>query len=72
MNGYIAAAIFFLFIAFMGFMIDLSGMHSHLMFRPYMTSDWIIWGIVTVSFLIGILFIVLGVRKRTHNTALPK
>ena len=59
----IAAALVLFFIAFMCFMIYLVGMHGHLMFRPHMTEDWIIWGIATVSFVSGLVLLIKGISS---------
>ena len=61
----ITAAFVLFFIAFMCFIIDLAGMHGHLMFRPHMTEDWIIWGIAAVSFVGGLVLLVKGVKSLT-------
>lgn len=45
-------------IAFSAFAIDMAGSHGHLMFRPHMTEDWIIWGIIVCSLSSAILLIV--------------
>lgn len=45
----IAAAFVLFFIAFMCIMTYLAGMHGHLMFRPHMTEDWVIWGITDLN-----------------------
>jgi len=66
----IAAAFVLFFIAFMCFMIYLVGMHGHLMFRPHMTEDWIIWGIAAVSITGGLVLLIKGVRSLTkHKSA---
>ena len=66
----IVAAFALFFIAFMCFMIYLVGMHGHLMFRPHLTEDWIIWGIATVSFLGGLVLLVKGIKsmRKTKNS----
>jgi hypothetical protein len=48
------------------------GMHGYIMFRPHMKEDWIIWSLALTAFLPGVMLIVLWVRKRSHNRALPK
>ncbi|MBK8088529.1 MAG: hypothetical protein IPK31_11585 [Chitinophagaceae bacterium] len=53
----------FLMIGLFGILFYLSGMHGHLTFRPHMLQDWIIWGIVTVSFIAGFYFILKGIKK---------
>ena len=68
----VAIAIFCFFITFMCFMIYLVGMHGHLMFRTYMKEDWIIWGIAFASFVIGVIVIIYGAKKRTHNKSIAK
>ncbi len=35
-------------------MFYLVGNHGHLMFRPHMTEDWIIWGVALSTALLGI------------------
>jgi len=61
----IAVAFVLFFIAFMCFMIYLVGMHGHVMFRPHMTEDWIIWGIAAVSFVGGLVLLIKGVKNLT-------
>lgn len=51
----------------MCFMIYLVGSHGHLMFRPYMTDDWIIWGIAFISFAAGLLLLISAVNKKSKN-----
>ena len=56
-------AIIFFFISLMCVLFYLTGMHGSLMFRTYMIEDWVIWGIAFVSFLIGIKFLIQGIKK---------
>jgi uncharacterized integral membrane protein len=44
-------------------MVYMAGMHGHLMFRPHMAEDWIMWGIAASSLLLGIIFLVLAVKN---------
>jgi hypothetical protein len=57
-------ALIFLFIAFMCFMIYLVGSHGHLMFRPYMIEDWLIWAMAFISFIAGPLFLIKAFRRK--------
>ena len=45
------------------------GNHGHLMFRPHMTEDWIIWGIAFIAGVTGIFLIIRNSSnyKRNHN-----
>jgi hypothetical protein len=63
----IAVAFLLFFIAFMCFMTYLVGMHGHLMFRPHMTEDWIIWGTATVLLFGGLVLLIKGVRGLTKT-----
>ena len=63
----IAAAFVLFFITFMCFMIYLVGMHGHLMFRPHMTEDWVIWGIAAASFVGGLVLLINGVKSLTKS-----
>jgi hypothetical protein len=55
-------------------MVDLAGNHGHLMFRPHMTEDWIIWSITFISFIAGLLFLIKAIKRKvilnesTHNS----
>lgn len=59
----IVAAFVLFFISFMCFVIYLVGMHGHIMFRPYMLEDWIIWGIALVSFVSGLVLLIKGLKR---------
>ena len=59
----IAAALILFLITCMCFMIYLVGMHGHLMFRPHMAEDRIIWGIAALSFVGGSVLFIKGMRK---------
>ncbi len=59
----LTAAFVLFFITFMCFMTDLVGMHGHLMFRPHMTEDWIIWGTAVASFIGGLLLLISGIKN---------
>jgi hypothetical protein len=48
-------------------MVDLVGSHGHLMFRPYMTEDWIIWSITFISFVAGLLLLIIAVKKKVKS-----
>jgi len=63
----IAAAFVLFFIAFMCFMIYLVGMHGHLIFRPHMTEDLVIWGIATVLFVGGLAQLIKGSKSLTKR-----
>ena len=47
------AGILLLTLSGLAIMIYLVGSHGHLMFRPHMKEDWIIWGIAIISFVAG-------------------
>ena len=47
-------AIGLLILAGRALMFYMVGSHGHLMFRPQMTEDWIIWGIAVISTTISI------------------
>ena len=51
------AAILLFFISGIAIMISGIGNHGHLMFRPHMLQDWIIWGVAFTFFAIGILLL---------------
>jgi uncharacterized protein (DUF486 family) len=57
-------ALVLFFIAFMCFMTYLVGSHGHLMFRPYMTEDWVIWGIAFISFVAGLSLLNKAINKK--------
>ena len=47
----IIVSIILLIISALSVILYLVGNHGHLMFRPHMTEDWIIWGIALSTFL---------------------
>ncbi|CAN5509415.1 hypothetical protein BH11BAC5_BH11BAC5_00170 [soil metagenome] len=47
--------------------MSISGMHGHLMFRPHMIEDWIIWGIALISFLLGTILLIGAIKKEPHR-----
>jgi hypothetical protein len=61
----IAAAFLLFCITFMCFIFDFAGMHGHLMCRPYMTEDWIIWGIAVISFVGGLVLLTKIKKQRS-------
>lgn len=40
------------------------GNHGHIMFRPHMLEDWIIWGIVLLFGMLGFWLIFNMIKKR--------
>ena len=50
----IVLAIIQLLISVLCVVLYLIGSHGHLMFRPHMTEDWIIWGVALSTLLTGI------------------
>jgi hypothetical protein len=42
----------------------MAGNHGHLMFRPHMTEDWIIWGIAVLSAACGIYLLLIKKSSR--------
>ena len=40
-----------------------AGNHGHFMFRPHMKEDWIIWGTVFISGIIGITILFRQAKK---------
>lgn len=46
------------------------GMHGHLMFRPHMREDWVIWGLATAFFFLGVALVVLAIRKEINRKSL--
>ncbi len=43
----------------------MAGNHGQLMFRPHMKEDWVIWGIVTISVILGLYLTYRGIK--THK-----
>ncbi len=41
-----------------------AGSHGHLMFRPHMLEDWIIWGIVVISGSLGIYILMRMIKNK--------
>ena len=56
-------AIGLLILGGLSIMFYLVGNHGHLMFRPHMTEDWIIWGIAILSFSTGLFLLIKQNRK---------
>ena len=50
--------VLFLFVAFFLLAIIGAGSHGHIMFRPHIMEDWLLWGCMVVSALLGIYFLV--------------
>ena len=45
-------------------MFYMVGNHGHLMFRPHMLEDWIIWGVAVISVLAGLYLMTSRKRKK--------
>jgi|GEM_PF-6842694 len=60
-------AILLFSISLLVFSAIIAGMHGHLLFRPHMTEDWIGWGIVIFTFILGFWFLILFIRKINLN-----
>jgi len=58
-----AVAILFFTITFFTFLVELSGNHGNILFRPWMKEDWIIWGIIIFSFLVGAILLFIKKAK---------
>jgi hypothetical protein len=43
------------------------GNHGHLMFRPHMTEDWIIWGIAFIAGASGVYLLTRSISKTTRQ-----
>ena len=56
----------FLINSALSLMFYMVGMHGHLMFRPHMTEDWVIWGIAVVSATLGLILIFKGFKNRNN------
>lgn len=57
------AGILLLTLSGLSIMIYLVGSHGHLMFRPHMKEDWIIWGLAFISLVAGLYLLWKGKRK---------
>ena len=50
--------VLFLFIAFFLFAVIGAGSHGHIMSRPHMMEDWLLWGFMIVCASLGIYLLI--------------
>ena len=60
----VIGGILLLCVSGMAVMFYAVGNHGHLMFRPHMTEDWIIWGIALIAGVSGIYLLTRRTSKQ--------
>jgi hypothetical protein len=45
-------------------LIYMAGSHGHLMFRPHMPEDWVIWGAAVILLTSGALVTAKGINRK--------
>ena len=61
------AGILFLCVFTLAIMFDGVGNHGHIMFRPNMKEDWVVWGIAIFSLALGLYLLKRGTSNSAKN-----